>query len=105
MKDNLVLITKEGDALKIGSFNGTSIEKKDRYEHFLGKIILEEQIIPETLSSLLEKQQEYVNDGIFSVIDEINESINEFNIVIESTKERISDLYMEENRGDFKIYQ
>jgi len=105
--DTLVLVLDDGTIKKIGlidyNFHKDFFTNSVRYIHFTGKIQIIQENFPSELKKIIEKKVDYVNDGAFSLIDDINLEINKYYIRLESKKCRIYDIYIENNGVDFII--
>lgn len=105
--DILVLILADSTIKKIGFVNFTFhkdfVINNISYAHFIGKIQVLEENFPVELKKIIEQKVDYVNDGVFSLIDDINLEINKYDIRLESKKCRIYDIYIENNGVDFVI--
>lgn len=101
IKDNLILVTEDGVSVKIGFFDFSLINEKNKY--YSGNIILDKDKVPKKLINLLIEQEKLVTEGSFVLVDQIGEEINKFNVFIETSNLKIYDLYIEDGKGDFKI--
>ena len=73
-----------------------------QYQHFVGEITTTYNI-PEALISLLDKQSQLVNEGVFSVDEIIGDKIKAFELKLQNKNVTIVNLYIEGNGVDFCI--
>ena len=74
-----------------------------KFLHYLGNINSFKEVMPDSLSKLLIEKAEAVNNGIFSVIDDLNNQINRFRLKLKKYDLRVYDLYIEDENIDFAI--
>jgi len=75
-----------------------------QYQHFVGEITTTYNI-PEALISLLDKQSQLVNEGVFSVDEIIGDKIKAFELKLQNKNACIVNLYIEDSRVDFCIVE
>lgn len=104
--DNIILIVGS-NKLNIGSIN-VSLHREISFNninklHYSGNISKGKDIIPKSLQNLLKEKEESINTGVFSILDELDEQINSFDLFLERNNIRIYDLYIENDGVEFTI--
>ncbi len=79
-------------------------DKGIQYQHFVGEITTTYDI-PEALISLLDKQCQLVNEGVFLVDEIIGDKIKAFELKLQNKNACIVNLYIEGNGVDFCIVE
>lgn len=104
MSGNLLLEISDNNYIPIASFQVSIVDSNDKYCHFSGNIILNQDHVPRQLVELLDLQCKLVSENLFHAADGVGTDIAKYNIIIDKSRQEIQELYVESGKGDFKVY-